>query len=140
MEEAPLISVLLAVYEPRMDWLEKQLISLERQTYPRLRLYVADDGSKKVPEESIRRCLGEQIRSFPWSYERSRDNQGSNAAFARLTGRAEGAFFAGTSICDYLTVTFMVTFLLEPSVEATVIVADPVLPPFGKILTAGVVT
>ena len=97
MEEAPLISVLLAVYEPRLDWLEKQLASLERQTYPRLRLYVADDGSKKVPEESIRRCLREQIRSFPWSYERLRDNQGSNAAFARLTGRAKGDFFA---CCD----------------------------------------
>ena len=30
----PLIAILMAVYEPRMDWLEEQLDSLERQTYP----------------------------------------------------------------------------------------------------------
>ena len=96
-EDKPLISVLMSVYEPRLDWLEKQLRSLEMQSYPNLRLYIADDGSRQVPEESIRRCIGQCIRSIPWSYERSGTNQGSDAAFARLTGRAEGAFFA---YCD----------------------------------------
>ena len=36
----PLISILMAVYEPRMDWLREQLESLEAQIYPNLRLYV----------------------------------------------------------------------------------------------------
>ena len=34
----PLIAILMAVYEPRMDWLREQLLSLEGQTYPNLRL------------------------------------------------------------------------------------------------------
>lgn len=41
----PLISILMAVYEPRLDWLREQLDSLNAQTYPNLRLYVRDDCS-----------------------------------------------------------------------------------------------
>ena len=36
--DKPLISILMAVYEPRMDWLREQLMSLNDQTYPNLRL------------------------------------------------------------------------------------------------------
>ena len=38
--DKPLISILMAVYEPRMDWLRQQLVSLNEQTYPNLRLYM----------------------------------------------------------------------------------------------------
>ena len=40
-EEAkvPRIAILMAIYEPRMDWPEAQLRSLDAQTYPNLRLY-----------------------------------------------------------------------------------------------------
>ena len=47
-ENKPLISVLLATYEPRMDWLRQQLLSLEEQDYPNLRLYIRDDASPSV--------------------------------------------------------------------------------------------
>ena len=37
--DRPQIAILMAVYEPRMDWLREQLESLEKQTYPNLKLY-----------------------------------------------------------------------------------------------------
>ena len=87
----------MAVYEPRMDWLRQQLSSLEAQTYPYLRLYILDDGSRTVSLDQIRSCAAECIRSFPCTVEESGENRGSNAAFEALTRRAEGDFFA---YCD----------------------------------------
>ena len=95
--EKPLISILMAVYEPNMDWLRLQLTSLEEQTYPYLRLYVLDDGSRTVSLDQIRSCAAECIRSFPVTVEESGENRGSNAAFEALTRRAEGEYFA---YCD----------------------------------------
>lgn len=93
----PLIAILMAVYEPRLDWLREQLESLEKQTYPHLRLYVRDDGSRKVPFEEIERCIEECIRSFPYEIRRNEENLGSNETFQRLTEEAEGEYFA---YCD----------------------------------------
>lgn len=93
----PLISILMAVYEPRLDWLREQLESLEAQTYPDLRLYVRDDCSPTVPFEEIEGCVRECIRSFPYEIERNEENLGSNLTFEQLTQEAEGAYFA---YCD----------------------------------------
>lgn len=87
----------MAVYEPRLDWLREQLASLEAQTYPYLRLYIMDDGSRTVSLDAIRACAAECIRSFPFTVEESGENRGSNAAFEELTRRAEGEYFA---YCD----------------------------------------
>lgn len=93
----PLIAILMAVYEPRMDWLREQLLSLEGQTYPNLRLYVRDDCSPTVPFEKIRGCVEECIRSFPYEVWRNEKNLGSNRTFEQLTAEAEGEYFA---YCD----------------------------------------
>ena len=93
----PPIAILMAVYEPRMDWLKEQLVSLEGQSYPNLRLYIRDDCSPTVPFERIRDCVEECIRSFPHEIRRNERNLGSNKTFERLTEEAEGAYFA---YCD----------------------------------------
>lgn len=93
----PLISILMAVYEPRLDWLREQLESLEAQTYPNLRLYVWDDCSPTVPFEEIEELVRECIRSFPYEIHRNPENLGSNLTFERLTREAEGEYFA---YCD----------------------------------------
>ena len=85
----PLISILMAVYEPRLDWLREQLESLEAQTYPNLRLYIRDDCSPTVPLEEINRCVEACIRNFPWTITRNEKNLGSNGTFQRLTEDAE---------------------------------------------------
>lgn len=95
--DKPLISILMAVYEPRMDWLREQLESLEAQTYPNLRLYIRDDCSPTVPFAEIERCVRDCINSFPYEIKRNAANLGSNLTFEQLTQDAEAAFFA---YCD----------------------------------------
>lgn len=95
--DEPLISILMAVYEPRMDWLRKQLESLNAQTYSNLRLYIRDDCSPTVPFKEIEECVNACIRSFPYKISRNEKNLGSNRTFERLTGEAEGEYFA---YCD----------------------------------------
>lgn len=95
--DKPLISILMAVYEPRMDWLWEQLASLEAQTYPNLRLYVRDDCSPTVPFDRIEELVKGSIRSFPWQIKRNEKNLGSNLTFEQLTQEAEGDYFA---YCD----------------------------------------
>lgn len=95
--DKPLISILMAVYEPRMDWLKEQLDSLEAQTYPNLRLYIRDDCSPTVPFKQIESLVAEHIKSIPYEINRSKTNQGSNLVFEQLTREAQGKYFA---YCD----------------------------------------
>ena len=92
-----LISILMAVYEPRMDWLREQLLSLDAQTYPNLRLYIRDDCSPNVPIQEIEACVRASVHTFPFELRRNEANLGSNATFERLTREAEGDYFA---YCD----------------------------------------
>lgn len=93
----PLLSILMAVYEPRMDWLRDQLKSLEAQDYPNLQLYIRDDCSPTVPFDEINVLVKECIHSFPYKLQRNDRNLGSNLTFERLTQEAEGEYFA---YCD----------------------------------------
>ena len=93
----PRIAILMAVYEPRMDWLREQLQSLNAQTYPNLMLYIRDDCSPTVPFEEIQSCVQDCIRAFPYEIRRNERNLGSNGTFERLTQEAEGEYFA---YCD----------------------------------------
>ena len=95
--DKPLISILMAVYEPRMDWLRQQLVSLNEQTYPNLRLYIRDDCSPTVPYEQIQSCVRDCITRFPYVITRNEKNLGSNGTFELLTKEAEGDLFA---YCD----------------------------------------
>lgn len=95
--DKPLISILMAVYEPRMDWLRQQLVSLNEQTYPNLRLYIRDDCSPTVPYEQIQSCVRDCITRFPYTITRNEKNLGSNDTFELLTREADGELFA---YCD----------------------------------------
>ena len=70
--DKPRISILMAVYEPRIDWLREQLVSLNEQTYPNLRLYIRDDCSPTVPYEQIQSCVGTVSRAFLMSSRATR--------------------------------------------------------------------
>lgn len=95
--DKPQISILMAVYEPRMDWLKLQLESLNQQTYPNIKLYIRDDCSPTVPHEEIKKCVAQCIRAFPYELRRNEKNAGSNQTFEWLTQEAEGEYFA---YCD----------------------------------------
>lgn len=96
-EDKPTIAILMAVYEPRLDWLKEQLISLNAQTYSNLRLYVRDDCSPTIPFETIQTLVEQSITAFPYTIWRNEENLGSNKTFERLTVEAEGDYFA---YCD----------------------------------------
>lgn len=92
----PLISIVMAVYEPRIDWLQEQLLSLEQQTYPNLELIIRDDCSPTVVSEII--CMIVQsIITFPVIVERNETNCGCNKTFELLTAMANGEYIA---YCD----------------------------------------
>lgn len=93
----PLISILMAVYNPRLDWFREQLKSLNNQTYPNLRLYVRDDCSSAVSYEEMQSCVQDCISAFPVTVQRNDKNLGSNLTFQQLTQEAEGVYFA---YCD----------------------------------------
>lgn len=97
-DDKPLIAILMAVYEPRMDWLAEQLDSLNAQTYPNLRLIMRDDCSPTVPFEAVAALAEARITAFPHEIARNPRNMGSNATFEALTLEAgEAAYIA---YCD----------------------------------------
>lgn len=93
----PLITIVVAVYDPRIDWLTEQLTSLNAQTYPNLELNILDDCSPTVPFEEISACVQRCITAFPYTLRRNKTNIGSNLTFERLTKEAKGKYFA---YCD----------------------------------------
>ncbi|HML69658.1 MAG TPA: glycosyltransferase [Clostridia bacterium] len=95
--DKPLISILMAIYEPRLDWLREQLESLNLQTYPNLKLIIRDDCSPTVSFKTIIQLAKECITSFPFTISRNEKNLGSNGAFERLTEEAAGEYVA---YCD----------------------------------------
>lgn len=95
--DKPLISIVMAVYEPNLQWFREQLDSLEAQTYPNLELLVLDDCSPTVPFETVRQYVAQSIRSFPYQVARNEKNLGSNGTFEKLTQQAHGKYIA---YCD----------------------------------------
>ncbi len=93
-DEYPLISIVMAVYKPRTDWLALQLESLDKQTYPNLELLVCDDCPECPVDETL---FSEHIKAFPYEITRNEKNLGSNSAFEILTAKARGEYI---SYCD----------------------------------------
>ena len=93
----PKIAILMAIYEPNLQWLKEQLCSLNAQIYPNLYLYIRDDCSPTVPFAEIASLVKECITAFPYELRRNERNLGSNGTFERLTEEAAGDYFA---YCD----------------------------------------
>ena len=93
----PLVSIVLATYNPDLEWLEAQLISLNNQTYSNLELIILDDCSKIISFESIRKLIEESVTKLPFFIYRNEENLGSNRTFQKLTELATGKYI---SYCD----------------------------------------
>ena len=90
----PLVSILMAVYNPNYDWFKEQLRSLNNQTYENLELIIYDDCPDKPLNEDVVKDI---IKSFNYKIIRGEKNRGSNKAFEYLTQVGKGEFF---SYCD----------------------------------------
>ncbi len=91
------VAILLAVWEPREDWLIELLDSLNSQTYPNLCLFVRDDASPTYPTKRLRQLLEQHITQFPFVLNQNEKNLGSNQTFAELVRDCNGDYIA---FCD----------------------------------------
>lgn len=95
--DKPLVSIVMATYNPRMDWLREQLISLENQSYENLELLILDDCSSEVPFNEIEDCVNRCITRIPYEIHQNEQNLGSTKTFEKLTLLAKGKCIA---YCD----------------------------------------
>ncbi len=91
------VAILLAVWEPREDWLVELLQSLNAQTYPSLKLYVRDDASPTFPYARLEELLKTHVTAFPFVLHRNERNLGSNGTFGALVKDCEAPYVA---FCD----------------------------------------
>ncbi len=91
------VAILLATYNPPLDWLAELLDSLDRQTYPNLRLYVRDDASAAITLDELDKLLREHITAFPYVLNRNEVNRGSNETFSALVSDCSEHYIA---FCD----------------------------------------
>lgn len=92
------ISVLLAVYNPKLSWLKQLLASIDHQTFAAYEVLILDDGSEAEVFEQVQKIVSDSFhRQKRVSLHRSSQNEGSNAAFEKLALMAEGDYLA---FCD----------------------------------------
>ena len=87
----------MATYNPQLDWFQKQLDSLNKQTYENLVLYIQDDCSEYSTYKKIEEMVAHSITKFSYVIDRNEVNQGSNKTFETLTKKADAPLFA---YCD----------------------------------------
>lgn len=89
------VDILLSVYNPNEEYLIKQLISLNNQTYPNLKLYIYDDCIENRCNLDI---FEKYITKFSWEIlPYGKKNINYMCAFEKLVEKAQGEYIA---FCD----------------------------------------
>ncbi len=91
------VCVLMAVYNPNIQWLKLQLNSLENQTYGNMEIIALNDCSTTIGSDELRKIFGEIIKTKKWRLTENKENYGSNKSFEILTDICDGDFLA---YCD----------------------------------------
>lgn len=126
------ISVLIATYNPNIDWLYKQFYSIKNQTYKDLEVIVLDDSSNNV--DSVSCIAGE----FGFTFFKNDINLGSNKTFEKLTAMATGDFLA---FCDQDDIwhSDKLSVLIDAIKSAPLIYSDVnVIDELGNILAGSI--
>lgn len=88
------VNILVSIYKPNLDYLEKQLRSLDEQDYENLTINIwNDDPASTLTEADVAPFF---VR-HPYTYEKAEKNLGYAKAFEYLTLQADGDFVA---YCD----------------------------------------
>lgn len=125
--QLPAVAVLLAVYEPREEWLVALLDSLNTQSLPPACLYVRDDASRHFSLTHLRELLEAHVTAFPFKLSQSKENEGSNRAFEKLLREAKEPYVA---FCDQDDVWLRdrikngMTLLLESPLHPLLVCSD----------------
>ena len=91
------VEILLATYQPNMEYFRKLLKSIEAQTYKNTTLSVIDDSADQNVFSTIVEAIQAEIIAIPFKISRNEKNLGSNRTFEKLTQEAEGTYLA---YCD----------------------------------------
>ena len=89
------ITIVIALYNPKLNWLEEELISIQKQTYRNFKVIAWNDNPKDtinyVP--IFERCL----KNIPFQIFKGDINLGSNKVFEKLTQKVDTPYIA---YCD----------------------------------------
>ncbi len=89
-----LVSVVVSIYHPNMNFLEKQIRSLDEQSYDNIEIIIWDDD----PDSAFDKKFFEKfIKKHKYYYLKGKENIGYAKAFAHLTEIAKGQYIA---YCD----------------------------------------
>lgn len=94
----PLVSVLIATYQPDFNWLEQLFRSIQRQSFQNYQILLMDDGSGQMIFERIR-LLAETVFGADRKVTllQSGENEGSNRTFEKLALLSDCPYLA---FCD----------------------------------------
>lgn len=89
------ITIAMAIYKPKIDWLIEELDSIYHQTYRDFQVLVWDD----CPEDTndYNELFKGHLKEIPFTIHKGKKNLGSNGAFQNLTELTETPFIA---YCD----------------------------------------
>lgn len=89
------ITIAMAIYKPKIDWLIEELDSIYHQTYRNFQVLVWDD----CPEDTndYNELFKGHLKEIPFTIHKGKKNLGSNGAFQNLTELTETPFIA---YCD----------------------------------------
>lgn len=93
----PLVTVVIGTYNPNIDWLRKQLQSIEKQSYKNIEVLAVDDCSLAVSFEEIKHIFIETFHDIPFNLSRNTRNIGTSKTYEALTCAATGQYIA---FCD----------------------------------------
>lgn len=93
----PKISVVMAVYNPKEDWLSQQLISISKQDFRDFELILGNDCSSSISQERLLELAKCALPDINITVFTNPQNSGSTITFERLTERADGEYIA---YCD----------------------------------------
>lgn len=91
------VNILLATYKPDFLFLEKQLESLDNQTYKELIVSIIDDSDDFEITTKIRNIVEDKLRNVKYEFEFNKVNIGSNRTFEKLTKNSNSKYVA---YCD----------------------------------------
>ncbi len=91
------VTILLATYNPNIEWFIMLLKSLNELDYPNLKLIVRDDCSKDDSFAQVQKLVEQYITNFPYKILRNSHNIGSNLTFEALIYDADTPYIA---FCD----------------------------------------
>lgn len=91
------VAILLATYQPNLQFFSQQLDSLNQQDYPNCHIYICDDSADAKWHQAVQMQLQERLTAIPYTFLKQESNMGSNRTFERLTKEIEADYFA---YCD----------------------------------------